>query len=564
MDASGGEKVNFAKVLLVLVGLIFSGSSDYMLHSLWNDGRAQPPFRYISADSVIDSASALERFPWEWNFLYQTSDTTSVESPDSLVSSFDSFLTSGNIRNISTATTGSNHFYASGKNLYMTDSGITSNFQIQFCYDTLDTFVVPQIWIQATLYRRNISTTLGNSGFFGFAADTGNWFGTEWKGDGNYIAPGHEIGGAYTADSVFADTVNADSVILAYDIIGVKMNLYRVVSSGLKYLGTYSVPFDLRKASVRHAFRPVVGVFKTGSLVQATYSAQYFRVGNFGYFGRRDQMLVINTDGSPYKTDSGDVYYTYSANDYSGPITNYAGTYYAIAKLNLSTLKSTQLGLIFTNLGDTLAANDFSGPLIHTTGSNFELYLSNWSSHYNNNLTLQLHSHFSTSPIRTVSLIHADTVIFPGSATSYAPEITYDSVTSLWWATITQSPAIQILQYTSPNRTTWTATGLGFTQGFEGSLQSTVGGTKWIITGGSINNPDTGFKITSLYNMRYKGTIDIRTPYQNGSIPINPFLMPIVDGDSIIGVTFDTTKKGLSGNFTWGNLRYYKSPRYRN
>jgi hypothetical protein len=564
MDVAGGEKVNFAKVLLVLVGLIFSGSSDYMLHSLWNDGRAQPPFRYISADSVIDSASALERFPWEWNFLYQTSDTTSVESPDSLVTSFDSFVTSGNIRNISTATTGSNHFYASGKNLYMTDSGITSNFQIQFCYDTLDTFAVPQIWIQATIYRRNISSSLGNSGFIGFASDTANWFGTEWKGDGNYIAPGHEINGIYSSDGGFVDTVLADSVVLAYDIIGVKCNLYRVLGNKLKFLENYSVPFDLRKASVRHVFRPVVGVFKTGPLAIATYSAQFYRVGSFGYFGRRDQLLVINTDGTPYKTDSNSVYYTFTGNDWEGPNVNYAGSYYAISKLNLTTFQSTQIGLIFTNLGDTLAANDFSGPLIHTTANNFELYLSNWSSHVGNNLTLELHSHFSSSPLRGTSLVHADTVYFGTDTTSYAPYMTFDSTTNRWWATITRSPDVTIEQYTSSDRVTWTPTGQGWYTGYEGSLQMKVGGTQWIITGGYIANPDTGFYCASLYNFRNRGVVDIRTPYTTGSSSANPFIMPIIDGDSVIAVTFDTTRKGSQTFLTWGNLRYYKSPRYRN
>jgi hypothetical protein len=556
--------------LFVFFLVAFRGDArDYVAHAMRSDSSANAPWRWMDAES--SSVSRSERTPMEWSFRFVKKDSTPVYSPDSLVIHRDTFPDSTNRFSVvtTTASTEHNRFYVSGNAITLVDSGTSTNETEYGVLEKNDSVLMPNIWIEATITpvsfnTINTSNTYTN-GFFGLIADTNTWIGFQYETYNKQLSVVHSISGSYVADLKNTSLVTSEfpAIHVAMELIGTQATFFYKSGSTWNFLITVTLASDLRYASNRTIWRmgfmSQKGKAYSGN---STFSFSDYKFGYFGYLGRRDISVVINPDGTPYVENDSIVYVATSNSDYAAGGT-YRNSYFGIEKLNLKRMTMIQTGLIFTNQYNSLASNDGAGQIVRMNDTAWHFFAATWAAENASTTNVKIiHHKFDSNPLHGASLVTVDTIQFGSNTYNYDPSFLYDSASSLWWCALTKSSGAPFTQiYTSPDLTTWTLNNSDTDVSYEGCKLYNIAGEKFVQTTASFANPDTGFRVFSLYNFTRRGTLDVRTPGTANTII--PWCQAIPYHDSVIAMTFDTTRYGVRGTFNWGAVRYYKSPRYR-
>jgi hypothetical protein len=537
-----------------------------MLHSLWNDGRAQPPFRYISADSVIDSASALERFPWEWAFTsYRTIATQDPRDPQNVLF-IENFPDSTN-RFSSTNETGTApaHWSISGGQLTASiTAGLPSN---NYFFRNNAHYNSPIFWIEDSVIFTPTNDNPGsdNAGLV-FLKDNLNSY--TWKSTATGIIQleGFSTGTYFTWGSIHTGLTGnirlalskvGSTIIGWYDSAGT----WKV---GIRGTDITSSRFDLTVYDSIADWCVGAGAYAPAS-TNFVVHIQNLQAIDFGYTGNRDMRPVTNLDGSPWL--NGDtIYLTMSSSDPSGRILR-GGTYFGFYTWNVTNFAIQKIGDAFVNRSGYFM-DDHAGQVIRTSYGKFEWVLTGFGNDYSGaNVemfygdtldSLFLHHRNVLSNFDTLRITDPDYY-------GIDPFMYYDSMDGLWRVVYTPSyPAstsgIPQVDNTKTLSAVWNLeVTLPFPNWTEGNEVLPVAGTHLYSSVGPLSNASTN-QLASFHGFTRPEIDNIVTGKPTA---IQPWQSFIPYNDSIYSLSFDTTTQA-GVNYTWGSLILGSSPRYRN
>jgi len=419
---------------------------------------------------------------------------------------------------------------------------------------------MPVLWVEAEVSITGTATGYSNGGV-GIVKDAGNFVMAVAQQTQSAVRIEARFAGGSTSFLANVSKTIPANFKIALAMVVDSFTIYMDTGSGWQYVtgtGISTATYDFRTVGNLTGWNP--GTFSASKGGAVAWAFDNLKLGRHGGVGMRDQTIVTNEDGSPYRPTADTVLFTATLPDARGQA--YAGVF----SLDLTDYSYEQVGAIMVERGGKVY-NDLVPHIIYYPSGDRRILIVTWGNGFGGAIDVLHKLETSQELLSGTRIVSGMTQLsLPQSGSSpgtYDPMMVYDSANSRWLIAYSMthrtdfsgSPFYAAAAY-STDLITWASIGTDTSSGYEGTKILKVGSGYWIMAGGPAGAGTSSRVFDS--SMVYQGTLDALF---EGGVDTQPHPMIFPYGSKQVMISFDNTKHG-SGNFTWGNFLVYESNRY--
>jgi hypothetical protein len=418
---------------------------------------------------------------------------------------------------------------------------------------------MPQFWSEVTVNVTTASATGYDNGGVGIVKDANNFLFASMDRLASVVRVQIKIAGSNTFTASVSQSFGT-SFKLGLSLVGNSATVWVDTGSGWVYKtgANLSGIYNFKAVGALTGWNPGFTLASGGGTSVWRFSD--FNFGRYGGVGMRDQTIVTNEDGTPYRPTADTVMFSATIPDMRGI------AFAAVFTLDLTDYSYTMDSVIMVERGGNIQ-NDLVPHIIYYGSGDRRVTIGTWGNGFGgtievlHKLETSLDLLVGTNVIQSMTALSLPNV---GSGGAYDSMMVYDSDNSRWLIayTITDdtnfagNPFYAAAAY-STDLSSWTALGADSSNnGYEGTKIIFANDQYFIIAGGPAGTGDSSRVYDS--SMSYLGTLDI---VFEGGTSTQPHPMVLPYDDKQICLTFDDSKQGTA-NFTWGNIQIFEAPRY--
>jgi hypothetical protein len=448
-----------------------------------------------------------------------------------------------------------------GTNEYII-STTSSSAQGTLVYFNAHEWAMPQNWIECDVENTDASASGYDVVAIGFIKSESDYVVGAYDRLNNEIRCEVRVGGG-AVDFYSAITPSpsiGSSFTIGLSLVDNFLCVFVDSGSGWEHVTDANIgaSIDMRNPANMAGFYP--GFFiSDGSGGTTEWRFSNFKYGRHGGVGIRDQTLVTQVDGTPYRPTADTVMFTATIPDAAG----FASL--GVFTIDLSDYSySLDAVLVFERSGYYYC--DLNAHIIYYPNGDRRVVFATWATR---DAALEIHHVLETtddlldgSYVVTGSAALALPTASTGTEGEYDPILHYNSNESRWEIAYSITERIDFAgspfyaaAAQSSDLVTWTAIGDDDSNhGYEGTKILAAKGRIYILAGGA-----TSVRVYD-ESMNYLGS---PTAVLEGGSDTQPHPCIVPYNDKQILITFDDTKPtGIAEQFTWGNLLIYEADRY--
>jgi hypothetical protein len=419
-------------------------------------------------------------------------------------------------------------------------------------------FAAPLVWVGGELEVFGTAPSFSNGGV-GIAKDGSNYVFAIARKTENQVVIEARIGGTVQFLGVVSRTIPS-SFKLGLAMVGNSATVWMDSGSGWQYVtgASLSSLYDFRTTGNMAGWMPAT--FAASQNGAVTWTFDNLANGIHGGVGIRDQTIVTNEDGTPYRPTPDTILFSATLPDARGVA--YAGMF----ELDLTDYSYQQVGAIMVERDGKVHA-DLGPHVIYYPNGDRRILIGTWGNGFGNSIQVLHKLETSQELLSGVRIVSGMTQLaLPQSGANpgaYDPMMVWDSVNSRWLIAYSMvqntnfsgSPFYAAAAY-STDLVTWTSLGVDTALGYEGTKILYANSQYWILAGGPAGTGNSSRVFNA--SMMYQGTLN--AVFEGGtSTQPHPMIFPY--GDKQVMISFDDVKHG-SANFTWGNFLVYEASRF--
>jgi hypothetical protein len=420
-------------------------------------------------------------------------------------------------------------------------------------------FTAPLAWVGGELAVSGTATSYSNAGV-GIAKDGNNYVMAVARKTSNQVLIEARIGGGSAQFLGVVSRTIPSSFKLGLAMVGNSATVWMDSGSGWEYVtgASLSSLYDFQTVGNMAGWMPSTFAASRGGAV--TWTFDNLANGIHGGVGIRDQTIVTNEDGTPYRPTPDTILFSATLPDARGAA--YAGMF----ELDLTDYSYQQVGAIMVERDGKVHA-DLGPHVIYYPNGDMRILIGTWGNGFGNSIQVLHKLETSQELLSGVRIVSGMTQLaLPQSGANpgaYDPMMVWDSVNSRWLIAYSMvqntnfsgHPFYAAAAY-STDLTTWTSLGVDTELGYEGTKILYANSQYWILAGGPAGTGNSSRVFDA--SMVYQGTLN--AVFEGGtSTQPHPMIFPY--GDKQVMISFDDVKHG-SANFTWGNFLVYEASRF--
>jgi hypothetical protein len=419
-------------------------------------------------------------------------------------------------------------------------------------------FAAPLVWVGGELAVSGTATSFSNGGV-GIAKDGSNYVFALARKTENQVVIEARIGGTVQFLGVVGRTIPS-SFKLGLAMVGNSATVWMDSGSGWQYVtgASLSSLYDFQTTGNMAGWMPAT--FAASQNGAVTWTFDNLANGIHGGVGIRNQTIVTNEDGTPYRPTPDTILFSATLPDARGAA--YAGMF----ELDLTDYSYQQVGAIMVERNGKVHA-DLGPHVIYYPNGDRRILIGTWGNGFGNSIQVLHKLETSQELLSGVRIVSGMTQLaLPQSGANpgaYSPMMVWDSVNSRWLIAYSMvqntnfsgNPFYAAAAY-STDLVTWTSLGVDTALGYEGTKILYANSQYWILAGGPAGTGNSSRVFDA--SMVYQGTLN--AVFEGGtSTQPHPMIFPY--GDKQVMISFDDVKHG-SANSTWGNFLVYEASRF--